>query len=430
MSRQVPAPRRPCPQPVRSQGPLAQIRLRCTLLLLGLASLGVPFARAEALSNNAGFLYGVVTTASGKEYRGFLRWGTEEAFWDDLFHSAKEELPYLEAAPRHVERRRRGFRIFGQELGGDEASSRIFIARFGDIQEIFVHRNERAEVRMKGGEVFQVKGYSNDVDGTVHVNDPVAGEIDIDWDRIDTIRFAAAPRDADPGVTRLHGKVETRSGTFEGFVQWDKQECTSADILNGESDDGKMEIRMGSIRAIERRSRRSAAVELADGRVVVLSGSNDVNDENRGIMVEDPRYGRVTVPWSAFDKVTFQDSPDSGPAYDDYKAQGELQATVTVRGDASKAGRIVFDLDEAYSWEILNGSDRDIEFNVPFAAITAIEPLNDAESRITFQRGEPVVLEDGQDVSGRNAGILVFERGHKDPVYIDWADVTRIDFPR
>ena len=64
-------------------------------VLLGTVSMFVaPTAGAE--EPTAGYLYGTVTTNSGNEYTGILRWGSEEAFWDDVFHSLKEELPYAE----------------------------------------------------------------------------------------------------------------------------------------------------------------------------------------------------------------------------------------------------------------------------------------------------------------------------------------------
>ena len=58
--------------------------------------LGSAQGAAWAADDNQGFLYGRVITDSGTEYVGFLRWGDEEAFWDDLFHSLKEDLPYQE----------------------------------------------------------------------------------------------------------------------------------------------------------------------------------------------------------------------------------------------------------------------------------------------------------------------------------------------
>ena len=408
--------------------------LRCASLLALLAG-GVmgAWSRADGAANNAGFLYGEVTTQSGKEYRGFLRWGTEESFWDDLFHSAKVELPYMKEVPddERERRRRRSVRIFGHEIGDSEGwNTRVFICRFGDIAEIEVLRDERALVQLKNKTEVEVRGYSNDVSGTVHVDDAEAGKIAIEWDRIETIRFSQAPASADPGVTRLYGTVQTDAGAFEGFVQWDKQECTSADILNGESEDGKMEIPMGRIRSIERQSRRSSRVELSDGRIVRLAGTNDVNDENRGIVVEDQRFGRVTIPWDTFEKVTFAPARGSGRGYGDYAALGALEGSVTGKDGAKQQGRIVFDADEEAGWEMLNGSHLDVTYDIPFALVASIERLDSGECRVALRSGEQVVLEESQDVTDKNCGVLVFTGGGKSSTYLSWPDVERLDFKR
>ena len=68
-----------------------------TLLVAACAGLILP-PSVDAAAATEGFIYGTVTTTSGNSYTGVLRWGTEEAFWDDLFHSSKEELPYAEYA--------------------------------------------------------------------------------------------------------------------------------------------------------------------------------------------------------------------------------------------------------------------------------------------------------------------------------------------
>ena len=94
---------------------------------------------AAAAGDAAGFLYGTVITESGTEYRGFLRWGTQEAFWDDLFHSRKDELPYRDVAEslglgRAEERDRTSrVRVFNLKVewsGQGGSASRVFIARF------------------------------------------------------------------------------------------------------------------------------------------------------------------------------------------------------------------------------------------------------------------------------------------------------------
>ncbi len=393
---------------------------------------------AKARSENQGFLFGRVTSESGNEYTGFLRWGTEEAFWDDLFHSTKEDLPYWEMVDdedwdrdRGKGRKRRRIKIFNWDFNmedDDWDASRIFIARFGDIAEIRPAGDSEADVKMKNGETYEVSGYANDVSCKIHVNDKDLGEIDLRWKRIDTIEFMPAPRGEDPGVRRLYGEIETDAGDFKGFIQWDKEECVETDLLDGETEDGDISIQMGRISSIERRGRRSSIVTLKDGRELRMRGTNDVNSENRGIMVEDPRYGRVTVSWGAFEILTFADPPGSGRGFDEYKDQGELKGTVTDDSGDQFRGRIVFDLDEAEGWEILNGSYRDVEFDIPFNRIESIEPLDSDESVIVLKNGEKLTLEDSQDVTDRNDGVLVFTDKDRDPQYLEWDEVEMIQF--
>ncbi len=51
---------------------------------------------------------------------------------------------------------------------------------------------------------------------------------------------------------------------------------------------------------------------------MVLSSTNDVDDDNRGIYVEDPRFGRVLVRWDTFERVDFSAPGSSGPSYEQY----------------------------------------------------------------------------------------------------------------
>jgi hypothetical protein len=393
---------------------------------------------AAAKQDNDGFIYGTVTMESGKEYEGFLRWNTdEEAFWDDLFHSSKEDLPYLDQVDRrdrHGDKRRKTVKIFGIRVNVESddwgsSSSRIFISRFGDIAELQVRGSNSARLLMKSGESYEVEGYANDVGATIRVLDANLGEIDLRWNRIESIRFAGAPRKADPGVTRLYGKLSTRRGEFEGFIQWDKEECLSSDELDGDTEDGDVSIPMGSIVSIERRGSRSCEVALKDGRSFRLRGSNDVNSDNRGIMVEDERFGRVVVFWNDFDRLDFSDAGSSGRAYKDYGKGGWLTGKVTDDGGEAREGRIVFDLDETETWEILNGDNRDIEYNIPFSLIRSIEPGRH-ESKVILAGGEELWLESSQDVTESNDGLLVFDHGDDDPFYLNWRRIEKIELNR
>ena len=114
-----------------------------TLLALAvLLCLPILTPTVEAQQDNQGFLYGQVVTNSGAEYVGFLRWGTQEAFWDDLFNSVKEDLPFYDYLDRGEADRSRDrgtrVRVFDRDIRVERRRpvSRQFVSRFGDIASI------------------------------------------------------------------------------------------------------------------------------------------------------------------------------------------------------------------------------------------------------------------------------------------------------
>jgi hypothetical protein len=378
-------------------------------------------------------LYGTVVTEDGERYTGVLRWGNEEAFWDDLFQGTKGDLPYIDRQPEK-DRPRHEIRFLGflpigfWEEGGKD---RQFVARFGDIKEVQPLGEESAEITMRNGTKYQLAGGSNDVGTVVHVDDADSGGIELNWKRIERIILKTAPAPApEPTASRLFGEVATEGGTFRGFIQWDSQECLSTDRLDGDSEDGRVSLEMGRIRAIEKRgSDNGVRVETSDGRELDLRGTNDVNDSIRGILVEDERYGRVRVSWEAFRRVDFRESAAAaaGRRYADYQPSRSLKGTVTDRSGKRWQGKIVFDLDESETWEMLDGARRGIEYSVPFEQVSALEPLNDKTTRVTLRNGQKLELGKTQDVSENNAGVLVLQSGAAPEHYLTWASVARID---
>jgi len=288
-------------------------------------------------------------------------------------------------------------------------------------------RGEKIEVTMKDGEIFAMKGGSNDVGATIAVRDASLGEIKVEWDRIERIVFRPTPPDARPSAFRLYGKVQTEEGPFEGFVQWDLQECLSTDELDGETADGDMSIPMGEIRAIEKRNRKGSTIELKDGREFVLEGTNDVDSSLRGIYVEDARYGRVEIPWEAFERVEFVEVDRTGRAYDDFAPGGQLKGRLVDYEDRTHAGDLVFDLDEARSWEILNGNLGDVEFMIPFGMIRSVEPTRGEASKVVLKSGETLTLRESQDVSESNDGVVVVREDGRN-TYRPWDEIKRVEF--
>lgn len=403
------------------------------ICLLGAGMLCVASASAAPAQDNRGFLYGRITTHNGSAYEGRLRWNnTEEAFWGDFFNAEKEDS-YIDRIPRKERRRRDSIEVFGIPIGisrGVTNEGRQLVARFGDLQRIEVERGDDATVVFKSGTRYAVSGGSNDIerDTEITVWDRAAGEIRVRWKEIRTIDFLPTPADLAVPDFRLRGTVHTDDGIFRGYIQWDQDECLSSDKLDGETRDGDMSLRMGEIRSIERRGRNSSNVTLRDGRTFVLDGSNDVDSSNRGIYVHDWRFGRVLVNWDAFRRVDFDPPGDSGPAYTDFHPGRPLFGKVTTDQGKAYRGRLVYDADEMETMELLNGERHDVEYSIPFARIAFILPERSDSTRVIYKDGRELKLEEGTDVGEDNAGVFVFEQGQKEPRYIPWKDVRRVDF--
>ena len=62
---------------------------------------------------------------------------------------------------------------------------------------------------------------------------------------------------------------------------------------------------MGLIESIEKKSRRTALVTVKDGRTFRLRGSNDVDQDNKGIFITLANGDVEVVEWEEFDRVEF-----------------------------------------------------------------------------------------------------------------------------
>lgn len=403
---------------------------RATLgIALAVAGLACLPAAARA-ADNQGFIYGTVETENGNEYTGTLRWGTEETFWDDHFNATKHDPPEEADGSWDRDRERRRIRVFGVTIGyrwdDRRGYGKQFLARFGDIREISIDRGDDLSVLMKSGTRYDLGGGSNDVGATITVNDASLGEVKLAWKKIERITFKPVPASFKPSVTRLYGVLTTEDGAkFEGWVQWDKQECISTDELDGETEDGDVSIEMGRIRAIEKRNRNGAWVELLDGRRMLLEGTNDVDHTTDGIFVEDARFGRVEIQWDEFDRLELQSRSSTGKGYDDYKPGRKLSGTVTDEDGKKHTGTIVYDLDETETWEFLSGQKDDVEYHIPFAMLRSVEPHRDS-ARVTLKGGEALELEEVNDVNDDNDGVVV--RSGDSSIYLEWDQIRKIEF--
>ncbi len=378
------------------------------------------------------YLYGTVVTDSGKEFTGFLRWGKEELFWHDLFNSNKEQSDQYKV---NKEKESTGlWSRFEWDLSSIwknkySSSTHLFSCMFGDIKTLRLFRGDRVDLEMKNGTVLHLSGGSNDIGATIRLEDYELGVMKFKWSHIDEIRFFEAPAGAQPGYgSPLYAQVETRrNGTFTGYIKWDLDERSGEDILDGESRYRDEEIPFKNITSIEKDGNGSL-VTLRSGKALYLDDSNDVDDGNRGIRVYVEDIGNIEISWRQFERITFQDDPGKAPAYSDFVEPAGLMAEVDTYDDGIHTGIIVFDMDEMWEIETLDGNDNDLEYQIPFKNISRIVPKNSAYSMVYLHRGEPLLLGDSQDVNNRNDGLLLFKTGTKKPMTIKWKDIADISF--
>jgi sporulation protein YlmC with PRC-barrel domain len=408
-----------------------------TLRLLAISLIAL-FMAQEGLSQDEGFIYGTVTTVDNKTYKGALRWGKEETYWSDMFNASKIEndnLDYLTREERdylsqikHDNWSSRHVNISWNDWDYEDDHLHQFVTPFGNIKMMEMISREGVVLTLQNGNEVEVNGDGyNDIGTKVKVHDNELGVIEIPWSRIDRIAFEKTPKKLDDKFgSPLYGTVKSDVGKFTGFIQWDHDERVGEDKLDGDTDDGDVSISFDKIASIERLGYSRSVVTLKSGRELELRGSNDVNSENRGIIVTVPGMGRIDIPWKSFDRVTFENAPNSGADYDSYRKQEKLTGKVTVINGDVHEGDIIYDLDEAYSFEVLNGEVDEVEYEIDFGQIKQIKPKNYNYAMVTLQNGNELLLGDSQDVTDRNDGILVMKSG--EPVYIPWEKVEQIDF--
>jgi len=417
-------------------------QIKILTLLIGMIAMSLTNVNAQT---DQAYIYGEITMIDNQKFVGEIRWGDEEAFWDDLFNSTKKKNPFIKYIDRDElensddDDDKKGKRTWSLNMdfgniwidGGrwGIANSHTFACRFGDISKMTIIGRNEVELEFKDGTTVDLEGGSNDLGNSIKVYDQEIGELKLKWDRIEEIKFMSSPKKlANKFGEPLYGTVETSQGNFEGFIIWYNDECIGTDKLDGDSDNGDVSIAFDKIAEIEA-ERRGASVTLKSGRRLYLTGSNDVNDENRGIVIKTEEFGRVLVKWREFDKITFSEPTKSGPAFSDFKNARKLSGTVVSTNGEKLSGRLVYDLDEEWNWEMLDGEADGFEYTIPFEKIKSISPKNYNYSTVELKSGKTILLGETQDVTDRNDGILIFkdDRDNK-PAYVKWKNIEKVIF--
>jgi hypothetical protein len=211
-------------------------------------------------------------------------------------------------------------------------------------------------------------------------------------------------------------------------VAWDLDEVFTTDVLDGEDevDRSDREIVMGDIAAIEWESSRSARVVLHDGTELILRGTNDVNRENRGIEISDPSFGRGIVSWEDFDALIFHDRRRAAGAYGAFTGSGPLYGMVRTTDGEEITGRIRWDNDEQFGWEVLDGWSEGVDYDIELGRIRSIERESPSRVSVTLLDGTTLELDGSNDVDRENKGVFVTPQNGS-TVLVRWAAFQRLD---
>lgn len=453
---------RPVPRPVAT-------RASCTRLLAALAGPALPFAAlgqaraaAEGLAAGAGGaiaerggrataqdaaadrIWGRVHAAGGDRYEGFITWkgrgSRDAAAWADVlemdrrlpraFHDAWLSATGGVRPVRTIELE--GYRISWDEEDAAFPSDVPAAVRFGRLAELEVSGGQvLARVRSAGADsaatIIRFAAPSQRRSALV-VFDREAGEHEVLWRDLRRVEFSAPPPGAEPPSRRLHGTVEDGAGrAFTGYVAWDSDEILGSETLDGRDEDGEdRDVRFADIQGIERGSGATRVV-LASGRELMMSGTNDVGRGNRGARVFDPGFGMVEVEWDEFASLRLEPPTASEAAYGEFRESWRLAGEVaTLEGDVL-AGLLRWDAEHEWSWELLRGASRGVEFLIEFGAVARVEKAG-AGAVVTLIDGRAFELDGSGDVGQENRGIFVLPDGVQDADAPGWRYVSWEEF--
>jgi hypothetical protein len=404
---------------------------RWLIMLLGMLVAILAFVTESPAQSNEGFIYGKIYT-SNSTYVGAIRWGGEEVLWTDLFNASKVDESYSKLIPeKDKDDEWYNFNWdFNSIWTNNSATLHQFTCQFGNIKELIVGSRNNVILKLKNGGEIKVNGEGyNDIGAKIQITDDELGSISIDWDRISRIEFLQTPQKLSKIFGQpLFGTVEgSRREKFTGYLIWDNDERLLVDKLDGEEHGNDVSIKFSDIQSIERDGGGST-VKLNSGRELYLTGSNDVDEGNRGVIISSETGALVKVSWDAFRKVVFTAPSHAPQSYNDFTSPKFLNGTVSRFDGDDLRGRIVFDIDEALDFELIEGRENHIEYNFQFKKVKKITPRNRDFSQVELVSGQSFLLGELRDVSSRNGGVLVFVKGKKDPVYVSWRQVNQITF--
>lgn len=440
--------------------------LRAGAVLVLLHVLGAPLHPVRAQHDDR--MWGRVLTSDGDVHEGFIhvRGARSSGSWADVLLTSREipEAHYRDwlDATRGGRPHTRALELLGHRITWVEkhpafaGASRAGV-RFGHIAELAFDDEGRSAAiirsrhtappgdtaaRGSGGEV-RVESVWREAEVWVDRGDDSAR---VRGRNIRRIEFGPAPAGRAPASLRLYGAVEDKHGRlFRGFVTWDRRKILESHVLAGVWEDApglanpweshryERSFRFAEIRSLER-TPCFASVTLRSDSVVELC-NEPLEPDPRPVQISDPSLGLVEVEWHAVRRLRFEPSPGT-PGRDAFDGGRPLYGTVVTRAGEALTGRIRWNADEEWSWDLLQGDSEGVALSIEFANIVHVGREETGGARVTLRDGRSFRLTGG-DVDRDNRGVFIFYAAVEQPAggrpadewrYIAWEDFREARF--
>ncbi|MFC1554360.1 hypothetical protein ACFL7D_06980 [candidate division KSB1 bacterium] len=351
---------------------------------------------------NTGRIYGRLLLNNGDEIEGRISLGDTvfETLW---IHPFNAEYDFFEHNRDAYDRQRKLHNRVSDVINK-------LTVMYGYIEKMTNERN-RVNVLLKDGREFLV--YGGDSREQLSVLDADGISYKVSWRDLSSIEFSEEPESYSESINEitlpLFGVVSLNSGQkFKGFLIWDKDESLSTDLLNGREGRYDREIPFGSIKRIRPLNRSSSEITMWSNRQLVLTGTNDVDNENRGLVVLNNDIGIIEIEWKFVTNVDFERNV-YGKSYSDFEPGKPVHGVVTNSRGEQFEGFIKWDDDENMSIDYLNGELDGLIFIIEFSNIAEIRRRTRRSSTVVLKNGVELRLSNTNDVDYNNKGIVVLE---------------------
>ena len=200
--------------------------------------------------------------------------------------------------------------------------------------------------------------------------------------------------------------------------------------LDGLRDGKHKRIPFGTIRRIEKTADNACEITLLSDKKMVLTDNDDVGATNHGLTVFVRGVGAKEIGWKDFKAVTFAHDQTRAElmGYLDFGEPRLLGGRIKTRDNQYYKGKFIFDLDERWDFETLEGHEDGVHYSIALRDISLIEPQTSNATALLLKNGRRLLLSGHHDVTDKNWGILAW-RGGTHPKYLPWKSIQSISLP-